>query len=316
MHKHVLWAAALLSSLLPGVLPAEPDPVRSFDDSVITPRHYPDWFKDRFLDLAADLDEALQADRQGLFLFFDTEGCAYCAAFVKHSLGDPAIKQRLQRHFDAIGLDIFQDDELVDFAGKSQAAKDFAKQQGTLASPTLLFVGSGGEVLYRGVGYYTPERFRLVLDYLSDDRYRTMTFKSFLAQHESEAEPATAGQLTEDPLFAQPPYMPDRRMPSSLPLLVIFEKGNCIDCRNFYQQVIGHPPVRELLSRFEVVQLDIRDSETALVTPDGIRTSPAAWADSRQITDPPALLFFSRQGAEVLRFESLVLQQRMERALM
>lgn len=83
--------------------------------------------------MAVDLDEAVAAGKQGVLLFFDTGGCAYCAAFLKHSLSDRHISETLRRHFDVIGLDIFQDDEMTDFSGETLRVKAFAKREGAYA---------------------------------------------------------------------------------------------------------------------------------------------------------------------------------------
>jgi thioredoxin-related protein len=70
------------------------------------------------------------------------------------------------------------------------------------------------------------------------------------------------------------------------------------------------------LQRLDVVRLDADDMQTPVLTPAGERSSPAGWAERLGITATPALVFFAEDGSEVLRFESLVLRQRMERAAM
>ena len=68
-----------------------------FDDSEIVSKEHPSWFKTSFLDLGEDLAEAREDGKQGLMLFFDTEGCAYCKAFLKHTLDDPGYPGRRAR---------------------------------------------------------------------------------------------------------------------------------------------------------------------------------------------------------------------------
>ncbi|MGD2082191.1 MAG: thioredoxin fold domain-containing protein [Chromatiales bacterium] len=287
-----------------------------FDDSEIVVTHYPDWFKPSFLDLRADLDEALRADRRGLLLFFETDGCAYCAAFVKDVFGDPSLRDNLRAHFDVVGLDIFQDDELTDFAGQTMPVKVFAKREGAIASPTLVFYGRGGERMLRVVGYQPRERFRRMLAYVTGGHYRTESFRAFSARQKPPPNVDGGDRLASDPLFAEPPHLLDRRIPADRPLLVVFERRGCEACRALHDHVLAHPPVRELLQRFEVVRLDADDDRTPVLTPRGERSSPAGWVETLDIAGTPALVFFSKDGSEVLRFESLVLRQRMERALM
>jgi thioredoxin-related protein len=51
------------------------------------------------------------------------------------------------------------------------------------------------------------------------------------------------------------------------------------------------------------------------MTPAGEQSSPAAWAARLRIARVPTLVFFDEAGEEVFRLDSLVLRQRMERAL-
>ena len=312
------FAAALLvlAALAIGSAGAARGTSPLFDDSEIVVSHHPEWFKRSFLDLGMDLEEAVAGGKEGLLLFFETDGCAYCAAFLENVFGDPEIRADVRRHFDVIGLGLFQDDELVDFDGRAMPVKGFARREGAVASPTLIFYGPGGERLLRIVGYQRAGRFRAMLDYVVEGRYRTESFRSYAATRRRAAASEAPAELMPDPLFAPPPYALDRRTPAERPLLVLFERRGCDACRRFHRHVLAHAPVRELLERFEVVRLDADDLETPVLTPPGERTSPAAWAESLDISGAPALVFFSEDGVEVLRFESLVLRQRMERSLM
>ena len=124
----ILAALALLCSV--GAKAAD-----GFDDTVIADIRYPDWFKESFLDLPGDLSDARDAGKQGLFLFFSTQGCSYCHLFLTTSLADPELVARLRAHFNSIGLEIFDDAELVDFDGKSTRVKAFALDQGVQFAP-------------------------------------------------------------------------------------------------------------------------------------------------------------------------------------
>ncbi len=148
-----------------------------FDDTVIADIRYPEWFKESFLDLPGDLSDARDAGKQGLFLFFSTQGCSYCHLFLTTSLADPELVARLRAHFDSIGLEIFEDAELVDFDGESTRVNAFALDQGVQFAPTLLFYDLDGQRLLRLTGYYEPERFALVLGQVPADRPLLVIFE-------------------------------------------------------------------------------------------------------------------------------------------
>lgn len=100
MPRNVSPAAALLALLL---VTAGPTPLAGgFDDAQVAPAAYPEWLKDSLLDLEADLADARAAGKLGLMVLFATEGCSYCAEFVRRSLGDQALAALVQTHFDAI----------------------------------------------------------------------------------------------------------------------------------------------------------------------------------------------------------------------
>jgi thioredoxin-related protein len=214
LRAQSLLVCCLLTGLtLGGIAPAAGEAAgpkdgvdADFDDGAIYQVHYPDWFKAGFLDLPADAADAAEAGKQGLFLFFTTQGCSYCHLFIEKSLGDPAIAERLQRHFDALGLEIFSDAELTDFAGDTLPVKDFALAAGVEFAPTLVFVDTNGQPLLKLTGYYAPERFSQVLDYLIGGHQADMTLREYLAAAAAGTTGGAAWPMTDDPLFEAPPY--------------------------------------------------------------------------------------------------------------
>jgi len=286
-----------------------------FDDGGMAALPHPDWFKESFLDLQEDLAGAIAAGKKGLLIFFDTQGCSYCARMLEFTFGDPQTARQVRKHFDVLALDLFQDDEMTDFSGRSTAVKTFAKREGAAASPTLIFYGAGGRQLYRTAGYFPPERFRLLLDYVVGDHFLTQHFGDYERRHLPPASGA-GYRPVRDPLSEEPPYALDRRMPAQQPLLVLFEREGCGDCRRFHDFVLQHPPIRKLLAKLDFVQLNLDDRRTPVLSPSGERTTPGDWAEALGIAATPSLVYFARDGQELLRFENLILRQRMERSLM
>ncbi|WP_462330067.1 thioredoxin fold domain-containing protein [Thiohalocapsa halophila] len=309
-------AAGLLAALL--LLPvaaAAVDP--DFDDAAIMQIQYPDWFKASFLDLPDDAAMAAEAGKQGLFLFFSTEGCSYCHLFIEKSLGDPAIAERLREHFDAIGLEIFSDAELTDFSGETTRVKQFALDAGVEFAPTFLFYDTDGEALVKLTGYYGPERFAKVLDYLVEGHHQRVGLREYLAQTKAAADAAAGWTLPSDPLFEPPPHALARNdaMPAERPLLVLFEGGECERCPRFHNEVLGDDSIRDKLAGFDLVRLDAGDAETPVLTPAGARTNPQDWYAELGFTQLPALAFFAEDGRRVLETDAVVLNSRMHNSI-
>jgi thioredoxin-related protein len=287
-----------------------------FDDSKIVSVEYPAWLKASFMDLGDDLDEARDAGKMGLMLLFGTEGCAYCNAFVRQSLSDQELQKRLRDNFDVIALEMFSDVEITDPDGQQLAVKDFALREGATVAPTVIFVGTDGRRLLRLRGYYPPQQFRLVIDYLEGRHFETASLRDYVVEqvsHGSARRSAeTRGSMAPTTAFD----LNRQNAPARRPLVVFFGGSDCRECQQLRSRVLTYPPVSKQLARFETAHLDWSDERTSLVTALGRRSNPADWARELDVTQVPTMVFFDEGGQEVFRLESQVHRNRMERALL
>lgn len=289
-----------------------------FRDAEVFHIDYPSWFhKDPFFDLAEATAKAKSSGKDGLMILFTTEGCSYCAIFIKKSLGKPDVAKRVQKHFVSVGLEIFDDAEMTAPSGAHMPVKAFAKKEGAGFSPTLVFFDANGKRTLGVVGYQSTERFNKILDYIIAGNYKTETLASYFARLATKTAPgSTSITLQDDPLFIKPPYALDRsRFPASQPMVVLFEEPGCSECKEFHTNVLALGEVRTTLKRFEVVRLNGRDSKTTVIAPDGKRVTPAAWYQENGFSRVPALLFFDEKGNQVLETDALVKRQRMMNSL-
>jgi len=266
---------------------------------------YPAWFKESFLDLPVDVREATKAGKRGIIVFFSQKNCNHCQAFLDTTLSDPETQQRVRKNYDVIGLDIFSDIEVTDIDGSVRSIKDFAESEKARLTPTLIFYGVENERLVKLIGFYPPERFKRVLDYVDDGSYKRQTLSQYLRKSGSKGE-GTRQMITFNyTIFAKPPYVLDRtKAPAKRPLLVVFEQPNCEACTRFHKRALGDPQVRSLMTRFDAVQLDLTDGQSTLTTPDGKQQTPKQWAEELQLNYDMAVLFFDEQGREVHRLDS------------
>ena len=286
-----------------------------FAEDVFVDVKFPDWFKTSFLDLRDDLEEALDTGKQVIMLFISASRCSYCKAFMDTSLADPAIREQLTESFDVIGLEIFDDRELTTLDGRQYRVKEFVTLSRASYTPTLIFFGEGGRLLLRIVGYYPPDRFRRVLDYLDSRAYEAQPLREYLQASSQEPKAGNAPMISDD-LFERPPYMLDRsRLSAERPLLVVFEGSDCPACERFHRRVLKDKSIRRLIGEYEAIQLDARDIEGRVVTPAGEKGSPADWYRELGLNYLPAILFFDERGNEVMRLDSETLRFRMEGSL-
>lgn len=129
----------------------------------------------------------------------------------------------------------------------------------------------------------------------------------------AQTPPSASRDLNDQPVFMKPPYALLRRV-SSKPLVVLFETRNCSACDDLHRGAFARPEIRELLQRFDVARLWLRDP-MPIEVPDGRRLRTEAWARQLKIVYTPTLLFFVPGGKEVLRIDSAVTSFELASAL-
>jgi thioredoxin-related protein len=130
------------------------------------PMHYdlPAWFKSSFLDIPADVDEARSAGK-GLLIFFHLENCPFCAHLLKDNFTSGPDKERIQRNFDVVGIDVKGDLPVMWLDGKTWTEKELAKKLGVFATPAVLVLGPQREVVKKVMGYKKPDEFMALLPF-------------------------------------------------------------------------------------------------------------------------------------------------------
>lgn len=258
---------------------------------------YPDWFKQTLYDLPGDLQDASDAGKRGIMLFFSAKTCSYCHAMVTSTFAQADIVKRLRANYDVIGLDVFSDAEIVDTHGKTHWTKDFAVQEKARFTPTVIFYDTSGVQQLRMVGYQSPDKFRHALSYLDGGYFKKMKFGEYLQQHQS----SPVSQNTKAALVNL-----DRRHVSNKPLLVIFETSNCKKCVQM-RTMLKAPVVQPYLKRLKLVHVNVGHSSDTVVTPQGKQQSAQAWAGQLGLTYQPAMVFFNEQGKEIMRVDTDIL---------
>jgi thioredoxin-related protein len=262
----------------------------------------PKWFRQSFLDLDEDVREAA-AERRRVMLYFHQANCPYCALLVKKNFGQPDIAAAMQKHLDSIAINMWGDREVIATDGKRHTEKSLAAALGVNYTPTLIFLDEQGKVALRLNGYYPAERFRLALDYVAGHKEKDLTFNAFLDAHLAAAG---SGDLHPEPFFLPPPYALARNhVAADRPLAVFFERADCADCDRLHKKVLTDPATRALVEQFEAVQLDMA-ANIPVLTPGGERTTASAWARDLDLRYSPAIVFFDRQGREVMRIDAFL----------
>jgi thioredoxin-related protein len=260
----------------------------------------PAWFKNSFLDLREDLQEAADEGKR-LILYFYQDGCPYCAKLLNENFAIKAIVDKTRQNFQLVAINIWGDREVTGLSGEIVAEKALAASMKVMYTPTMLFLDEQGRGVLRINGYYAPHRFMTALDYVAGREERNLTFREYLARIRPVA---STGKLHREPSYLQPPM--DLRRPSDeskRPLLVLMEMKQCPPCDELHQAILPQPALQESLRGFDVALVDIWSSEE-LITPDGKRMRATEWAERLGIQYAPSMLFFDASGREVFRSEA------------
>jgi thioredoxin-related protein len=269
----VFAAHALISGV--SAQAQEPSETYSFDDRPTDyDGGYPNWFKRSLLDLDDDLDEALKNGKSGLIVYFGQAHCAYCKALMKDTLAKRDLVEYVNRRFDTVGLSIHDVRELTTPEGETLTVRDYSMREDVQFTPSLVFFGKDGQKALTLRGFYPTYEMRAALEYVADGHYQTMSFRDYLAQ--ANPPPVFEDEaLISDSLFTNPPFALDRsKFPASQPLAVLFEQPKCHACDVLHSEPLQNAVVRERFAGFDVVQLNVLDDETPVLTPDGRRLTP------------------------------------------
>lgn len=296
-----LFAALLICTLAWPAAWAESDPALGSD--MVNPGYvsHPEWFKQSFLDLNEDIEEAF-AEGRHLMLYFYQDGCPYCKMFIENDLGQYDIAEYAQQHFDIVAINMFGSLDVTDVDGEVLPESEFAMKIRVMFTPTLLVFGGDGSVIFRMNGYYTPPRFRAVMRFISERRY---TSERFVEYYGSQDKQAGSGTLhVESSTVSGPPFDLTKR-DSDKPLLVMFEQKECLGCDELHQDIFRRPETRDVLEKFEITVLDIRE-KAPLTTPSGKETDSLNWAMQLGVKVVPTQVMFDSEGKEVFRNEGYV----------
>ena len=261
---------------------------------------YPDWFKQSFLELAEDVDEAAESGRRVVILFYQ-DGCPYCYQLVERNLTQKDIETALRTHFDVIALNIWGDREVLTTDGRSFTEKQLAAAMRVQFTPTLVFLNEEGRPALRLNGYVPPARFKTALDYVSQGLEDETSFRDYFARAQGGAE--STGRSTNELPFCAQGDVDLRGVPEDSAIALLFEQGDCPMCDDLRQGPMQDADVRRTADRLRCQQLDMWSGQSVTL-PDGTATTARELAQVLDVKYAPTLVMLDHQGREIIRGEA------------
>ena len=269
---------------------------------MVNPGHkeQPAWFKVSFLDLFEDVAEAASNNKR-LMVYYYQDGCPYCSKLMEDNFGQRNIAEKTQQYFDVVSINLWGDKE-VSVGDNTYTEKEFAEALKVQYTPTLLFFDENNKVIFRANGYYPPEKFDALLEYIGKKQEAKISYQDYMAK--VNPQPAT-GRLHNDinSIASSTDLTASNVTNKNKPLLVLFEQRKCNPCDELHLDILKRKESLELLSRFNVVVLDMWSNEM-ITTPLGEKMKVRDWAKKLDIKYAPSLLFFDNKGVEVFRTDA------------
>ncbi len=295
-----LLLALCLSFNFTTVYAAETVTEASMEPGLVNPGYIekPEWFKNSFLDIRDDINEAAASGRR-VMLYFYQDGCPYCAKLIQDNFTQRSIVEKTRKYFDVIAINMWGDREVTDLAGNTVTEKQFAKSARVMFTPTLLLLTEKAQVALRINGYFAPYKLEAALDYVGKKMETQLAFRDYLQK--VAAEPAS-GKLHQADFILKPPYNLQALSRADKPLLILFEQKKCSDCDQLHNDIFKRPETRAQLKRFNVARLDVW-ADTPVIDFAGNKTTAKKLAQALKLKYVPSMLFYDG-GREVIRTEA------------
>jgi len=257
---------------------------------------HPDWFKESFLDIGEDVEEAGESGRHVL-LFMHLNGCPYCHRMIEENFKHAPHTGYLQQNFDVIAINIKGDREIAFDEETQVTEKELANLLKVRATPTIIFLDTGNKPVARLNGYRSPEAFRLALDYVAEKAYQ----KTSLTGYIQEKKQRSVYSFRDHPQFRE---ITNLQEVAGRPLAVLFEDAGCVACDTLHEGHLKNPEINRVLENFTLVRLDAL-SDDPIIDIEGNATTPRAYAQKLGLSYRPGIVLFDK-GREITRIDGLL----------
>ena len=162
---------------------AEPQSQANQNNTQATPtssggNYHPEWFKQSFLDLKDDIQEAGDKNKK-LILYFYQDGCPYCKKLIKYNLADQTALSLAKNNFDIIAINIFGALEVTDIDDEVLSEKQYSKKMNINFTPSMIVFNEENQAIFKMNGYYALDKFTAMLKYLSEKNQTKQNFSEY-----------------------------------------------------------------------------------------------------------------------------------------
>ncbi len=141
-------------------------------------------FDQHFNDYSENLDDAQDANKDGVFIFFFMDDCPFCQKMERQVLNQDEVIKYFKSHFLNYKINTESDLELVDFNGNDTIERVFAKRHNRIgATPVLAFFDLKGNRVVRRTGFANKQELLLLGKYMVEKAYLQENFVRYKRKH-------------------------------------------------------------------------------------------------------------------------------------
>ncbi len=264
------------------------------NEGMVNPGFYekPEWFKDSFLELNDELENANENNRQ-LILYFHQDGCPYCKKLLDDNFSRKDIIEKMRQNFDLLEINMWGDKTVTLLTGEELSEKEFARQMKIMFTPTLIILDKKGQLQLRMNGYYAPDKFSAALDSVISKKVisKKSSSKSEKKHSNINTPSAAPAKKPTEKFIYKGNDLASLINSSKKPVMILFEQGECAECDELHGDIFRRLPVYKQLQQFSIAQVDI-NSEESIIGPDGQNMSQKELAKALKIQYTPSILFY------------------------
>lgn len=296
----VIGLTCCLLFSLPTIAATQPGKITGGVQSV-----HPDWFKESFLDIASDAEEAAEAGKH-VILFMHLNDCPYCAKMADENFAHAPYTPFIQENFDVIQINIKGDREVAFDANTSVTEKELARLLKVRYTPTILFLNRENKTVLRLNGYRSVPAFKHALDFVQQKAYLQTNLSRFIETQQA----APVYRFRDHPMLKS---ISDLQSVADQPLAVLFEDSSCDACDALHDGHLKNPETLKVLENFNLVRLDANASDP-IIDPAGNPTTPKKFAEQLGLTYRPGIVLFDK-GREISRIDGLLFTYHFQEVL-
>ncbi|MDC9715525.1 MAG: thioredoxin fold domain-containing protein [Gammaproteobacteria bacterium] len=141
-------------------------------------------FDQHFNDYSENLEDAIDAKKEGIFIFFHMEECPFCQKMRRNVLSQKPVIDYFKQHFLNFEVDVESSVSLTDFNGNDTLEKIFAQRHNLVgATPVLAFFDLTGKRMVRRTGFANEKDFLLLANYFVEKAYKDEKFIRYKRKH-------------------------------------------------------------------------------------------------------------------------------------